>query len=95
MERIYEQLKDLHITAVIVYAIDGKAYEDAEGTIGVPTETLKDLFLKNVLVINVDGALHRATGFTEDGAVYAESTITEDGAVYAEGTITGVDPVEA
>lgn len=83
MERIYEQLKDLHVTAAIVYAVGGKAYEDAEGTVGVPTATLKDLFLKNVLVINVDGALHRATGFTEAGAVYAD------------GTVAGVEPVEA
>lgn len=75
MERIYEQSKDLHIASVIVYEAAGKAYYDAEHTKGVTPEELKDLFLKNVLVVSSGENFYRATGYTAAGAVYNDTTI--------------------
>ena len=75
MERIYEQSKDLHIAAIIVYEAEGKAYYDAEHTKGVTPAELKDLFLKNVLVVNTGANLYRATGYTAAGAIYNDTAI--------------------
>lgn len=75
MNVIYDQLKDKYVAAVVVYAVGGKAYEDAEGTKGVTPEVLKDLFIKGTLVVDVEGALYRAIGYTEAGAVYQGGTV--------------------
>lgn len=75
MERIYEQSKDLHVASVIVYESAGQAYYDAEHTKGVTPAELKDLFLKNVLVVSSGSALYRATGYTEAGAVYNDAVV--------------------
>lgn len=75
MEVIYEQLKDLHITSVIVYEAEGKAYYDAEHTKGVTPAELKELVLKNVLVVRSGENYYRATGYTAAGAVYNDTTI--------------------
>lgn len=75
MNVIYEQLKDLHIAAVIVYESAGQAYYDEAHTKGVTPAELKDLFLKNVLVISSGSALYRATGYTEVGAVYNDAVV--------------------
>lgn len=75
MEVIYNQHKDEHVAAVVVYASEGKAYADPEHTKGVTPAELKDLFIKNTLVVNVDGALYRAIGYTSAGAVYEGGTV--------------------
>jgi len=75
MERIYQDLKDRFVASVIVYEASGKAYYDAEHTKGVTPEELKDLFIKNALVVSTGDNLYRATGYTAAGAVYNDTTI--------------------
>lgn len=75
MERIYQDLKDRFVASVIVYEADGKAYYDAEHTKGVTPEELKDLFIKNALVVSAGDNLYRATGYTAEGAVYNDTAI--------------------
>lgn len=75
MKKIYEHSNDVHVAAVIVYANGGKAYYDEAHTKPVTPAELKDLFLKNVLVVDAEGALYRAIGYTTTGAVYEGGTV--------------------
>lgn len=75
MKKIYEHSKDVHVAAVIVYANGGKAYYDEAHTKPVTPAELKDLFIKNVLVVDAEDALYRAIGYTAAGAVYEGGTV--------------------
>lgn len=72
---VYEHANDVHVAAVIVYANGGKAYYDEAFTEPVTPAELKDLFLKGTLVIDTDGSLYRAFGYTSAGAVYEGGTV--------------------
>lgn len=72
MDRIYEDLKDLHVKATMVYVDDSKAYKDSAHTQQYKTSELKEVFLKGCL-INVSGALYVPTSYSEAskvGSVY-------------------------
>ena len=69
MEKIFEQAKDLHVVATLVYSngTDTNAYADAECTVQFKASELKEVFVKGAL-INVNGGLYKATSFI-DGAI--------------------------
>lgn len=68
MDRIYEDLKDLHIKATMVYVNDSKAYKDSAHTEQYKTSELKEVFLKGCM-IQVSTALYMPTGYSETSKV--------------------------
>jgi hypothetical protein len=56
MNVIYQDAKDLHVGAIIVYGNteDGKLYADPEFTDQVTIAALYDAFIKGLLVVKVD-----------------------------------------
>ena len=73
MEKIYEQAKDLHVVATIIYNKgDEFAYADADCTKKFKTSELKEVFVKGAL-INIDGALYNAVSFNEGSINYVKA----------------------
>lgn len=79
MNKIFEQAKDLHVVATIVYGNgeDTKAYIDAECTKQFKVSELKEVFIKGAL-INVNNELYNAVSFINGAINYigeAESNV--------------------
>lgn len=68
MNKIYEQGKDLHVVATLVYNNgDEFAYTDAECTNKFKTSELKEVFVKGALIA-IQGNFYKPVSFT-DGAI--------------------------
>ena len=78
MAQIFEQAKDLHVVATMVYGngTDTKAYSDAEYTKEFTVSELKEVFVKGAL-IDIKGVLYHAVSFNNGaiGYVNAESKV--------------------
>lgn len=78
MSQIFEQAKDLHVVATMVYGngTDTKAYSDAECTKEFTVSELKEIFIKGAL-IDIEGALYHAVSFNDGSINYvnAESEV--------------------
>lgn len=76
MSKIFEDAKDLHVVATIIYnkSSDSKAYKDAECTEQFTTSELKEAFIKGALI-----ALASNGGYVKP-IKYAESSSV--GSVY-------------
>ena len=57
MKKIFEDAKDVHVRATMVYvkANDAYAYADAAKTVKIPHAVLKDMYYKGMVI--VDGAV--------------------------------------
>lgn len=55
MAMIYEDSKDLHVKAVVVYVDTSKAYKDSEKTQQFEAQELKDAFVRGALVATSTG----------------------------------------
>lgn len=69
MEKIFEQAKDLHVVATMVYGngTDTNAYADKACKVQFKASELKEVFVKGAL-IEINGGLYKATSFV-DGAI--------------------------
>lgn len=73
MEKIYEQAKDLHVVATLVYNNgDEFAYADEACTTKFKVSELKDVFVKGALIV-IDGAFYKAVSFSEDTISYVKA----------------------
>ncbi len=86
MEKIYEQLKDLHIKTFIIYgkAADGKIYEEAAYTHQVKQADLEDMFMKGLVLVHVDTATYCAPVKIAANKVYTLATETADSKTVAK-----------
>lgn len=83
MDKIFEQAKDLHVVATVIYNKgDEFAYADAKCTVKYKASELKEVFVKGAL-INIDGALYKTVSFV-DGVVSYIKAAGELGTVTAE-----------
>ena len=64
MDKIYQQAKDCHVVATVIYnnGSDEYAYVDAECTTKIKTSDLKEAFIKGVL-LDVNGVLIEPVNF--------------------------------
>lgn len=82
MEKIFEQAKDLHVVATLVYNNgDEFAYTDAECTKKFKVSELKEVFVKGAMIV-IDGAFYAPVSYSEAGIGYidAEGTVATLGA---------------
>lgn len=80
MSVIYENLKDLHVVATIIYAgDDGVAYIDEDCTESFTVEDLQEAFIKGSVIISGDST-YKPTAIT-----VSDDTITM---TYDAGTLT-------
>lgn len=73
MDKIFEQAKDLHVVATMVYCNGdaGTAYVDAECTKAFTLEELKEAFIKGAMIKDVtDGTLYRPISFVAVNMLY-------------------------
>lgn len=83
MNKIYEQGKDLHVVATLVYNNgDEFAYTDAECTNKFKTSELKEVFVKGALIV-IDGNFYKAVSFA-DGVINYVKAAGELGALKSE-----------
>lgn len=52
IEKLYNQAKDEHVAAYVVYGKTGKIYYDAANTVQVARDDMEDAFRKGRLMIN-------------------------------------------
>ena len=67
MDRIYEDYKDVHVSAVIIYASSNKAYTDADHTEQFTTSALLDAFLKGAVIHLNTNKYAIPVGYSEAG----------------------------
>ena len=74
MDKIFEQAKDLHVVATIIYGngSDTKAYADIACTKAFKASELAEVFVKGAL-INIKGALYHPVNFNTDTIGYVKA----------------------
>jgi hypothetical protein len=81
MSKIYEDAKDLHVVATLIYVVgsDGKAYKDATGDTQFKTSELKEAFIKGALIVLAsDAGLVKPTGYSESSNVGSVSYVIDN-----------------
>lgn len=83
MEKIFEQAKDLHVVATLVYNNgDEFAYTDAECTKKFKVSELKEVFVKGAMIV-IEGAFYVPVSFNSDSINYVKAA-SELGTLKAE-----------
>ena len=73
MEKIFEQAKDLHVVATLVYNNgDEFAYTDAECTKKFKVSELKEVFVKGAMIV-IDNAFYAPVSYSEAGIGYIDA----------------------
>lgn len=73
MEKIFEQAKDLHVVATLVYNNgDEFAYTDAECTKKFKVSELKEVFVKGAMIV-IGGAFYAPVSFSTDSISYVKA----------------------
>lgn len=68
MEKIYDDSKDVHVAAVVVYAVSGDACADQDGTTQLTTSELKDAYVKGTIIVD-DGVQYTPASYAESEGV--------------------------
>lgn len=79
MSKIYEDYKDVHVVATVVYVNDGKVYSDAEHENQYKTSALKEDFLKGIIIDLGDDGFVFPFGYTESDSVGSIQYIVPNG----------------
>jgi hypothetical protein len=79
---IFEHANDLHVVARLVYVKtnDAYAYSDSAKTAKIDAETLKDMFIKGVLIVDGDN-LYKPVSLEIDEGVATITYVQTDGTV--------------
>lgn len=73
MDKIFEQAKDLHVVATLVYNNgDEFAYVDAECTTKFKVSELKEAFIKGAMIV-IDEAFYAPVSFSADSISYVKA----------------------
>lgn len=86
MDKIFEQAKDLHVVATMVYSNgeDGLAYADTECKKQFKLSELKEVFIKGALIKDItDGTLYQPISFIENVIVFLKGANAETSLVAA------------
>lgn len=67
-DKVMEQAKDVHVSAVIIFYYNSKYYYDVTHENEVSSDDFFDLYAKNVIVKYSDGSTMQPTGVDKDGA---------------------------
>lgn len=96
MNKIYQDSKDVYVSATIIYAYNGYAYTDAEHTEKFTTSALLDAFLKGAVIFLAENTYATPIGYGEDSSVGSVSYIVPNSTTATSAdiaTIAGVaDP---
>lgn len=71
MAKIYEDAKDLHVVATLIYkkTAETKAYKDSDLTIQYATSELKEVFTKGALIVLEDGSIVKPFKYVLDSTI--------------------------
>ena len=72
MSKIFEDAKDLHVVATVIYnkSTDTKAYKDAACTVQFKTSELKEAFIKGaIIVLASNGGYVKPVKYSETSSV--------------------------
>ncbi len=89
MEKIYEQSKDLHVVATVIYPNAGKAYFDAAHTTQLKTSELKEAFIKGA-VVAITGGFAFPVRYTESEGVGTLDYIAPNGTTATSADIASI-----
>ena len=81
MDKIFQDYKDVHVTAVKVYVNDSKAYEDSAFTTQLTTSELKEAFVKGLLIVEGDDTFAKPVRYSVADSVGSISYIASNGSV--------------
>ena len=96
MSKIYEDAKDLHVVATIIYnkSSDSKAYTDAECTKQFKTSDLKEAFIKGALIqLANNGGLVKPVKYAEASSVGSVYYIKPNGTTATSADIASLAAV--
>lgn len=68
MDKIYENVNDLHVVATYIYVNEGNAYADSAYETQLKTSELKELFIKGALIVDNED-MFKPTGFKVDETI--------------------------
>lgn len=88
MDKIYQQSKDVYVSATIIYADSGYAYTDEAHTEKFTTSALLDAFLKGAVILLDTNKWATPVGYFEESSVgkinyIVPNSTTEQAAVLA------------
>lgn len=96
MSKIYEDAKDLHVVATIIYnkSSDSKAYVDAECTEQFTTSALKEAFIKGALIqLANNGGFVKPVKYAETSSVGSVYYIKPNGTTATSADIAALAAV--
>ena len=95
MTKIFEDAKDLHVVAVIIYKknAQAKAYKDAACTEQFTTSELKDAFIKGALIQLGDAEFVKPIKYAESSSVGSVYYITPNGTTATSADIASLAAV--
>ena len=93
MDKIYDQLKDVHVAAVVIYAYSGGAYADADHETQLKTSELKDAYIKGALISLGDGGFVSPFGYSESEGIGSVSYIVANATTATSADIATLEAV--
>lgn len=95
MAKIYEDAKDLHVAAVVIYndGTDTNAYKDSECEVQFTTSELKDAFVKGCVIELTDVGLVKPVKYAEDSSVGSVYYITPNSTTATSADIASLSAV--
>lgn len=95
MSKIYEDYKDVHVVATLVYKKTGetKAYKDAACTEQYKTSELKEAFVKGAIVVLEDESMVVPVKYAESSSVGSVYYITPNGTTATSADIAALAAV--
>ena len=79
MHNVFARSEEKYLMTTVLYADkdDGNLFSDSAKSQGVDKDTVKDLFMKNLLTIDLDGELFKPTTL-KDNTTYVTVTAVKD-----------------
>ena len=96
MSKIFQDAKDVHVVATIIYnkASDAKAYKDAACTVQFKTSELKEAFVKGALIqLANDGGYATPVKYAESSSVGSVYYIKPNGTTATSADIAALAAV--
>lgn len=94
MSKIYQDAKDVHVVATIIYASSSKAYKDADCTVQYKTSELKEAFTKGALIqLAEDAGIVVPFQYAESSSVGSVYYITPNGTTATSADIAALAAV--
>ena len=95
MNKVFERYEDQHVRRTLVYVLanDVYAYADPEGDTKIDANTLRDLFLKGIAVVDAE-VVYSPVSFSVDEGVATLTYVKTDGTTATTAVLAAIHSEE-